>query len=111
MNFDNRSLFISVESSGINYKDNFLEYTIYAYVVDKCLSDNDESLIIMIQENVFVLSQLQDFILQSLDVDFEKIMVAQAPNTDYTQTAAFCSFTISMDKTISGADCDNLNLE
>ncbi len=101
LNFDNRTLFLSIEQSGINHKSNVLRYSVYAYVVDKCIADNDDSLILTIQENVFVLSQLQDFILESHDVDFEDIKIAQAPNTDYTQSAAFCMFTIDMDKMIT----------
>lgn len=108
LNFDNRSLFVSIESSGINYKNNTLQYSMYAYVIDKCIPNDDESLILTIQENIFVLSQLQDFILESHDVDFDDIKVAQALNTDYTQSAAFCMFTIDMDKMVT---CGNIDLE
>lgn len=107
LNFDSRTLFLSVESSGINHKSNVLQYSVYAYVVDKCIANDDASLILTIQENIFVLSQLQDFILETHDVNFDEIKIAQAPNTDYTQSAAFCVFTIDMDKMIT---CDSANV-
>jgi hypothetical protein len=83
--------------------------TFSLFVVDKCISDDQDSLIVSIQENLFVVGQVQDFILSlDNDVEFEEVVVAQAPETEYTSTAAVCSFTVLFDKNI-GCGVDSLN--
>lgn len=105
MNVDARSLFISVESSNISHRLNTNKVTFALFVVDKCLSDDQESLVISMQENLFVVGQVQDFILSlDNDVEFEEVSIAQAPNDDYNLTAAVCSFEVDFDKNISCTD-------
>ena len=109
MNVDSRSLFISVESSNISHKLNTNKVTFALFVVDKCLADDQESLVISMQENLFVVGQVQDFILSlDNDVEFEEVSIAQAPTDEYNLTAAVCSFEVDFDKNISCTD-DSLN--
>lgn len=109
MNVDARSLFISVESSNISHRLNTNKVTFALFVVDKCLADDQESLVISMQENLFVVGQIQDFILSlDNDVEFEEVSIAQAPNDDYNLTAAVCSFEVDFDKNISCTD-ESLN--
>jgi hypothetical protein len=78
-------------------------------VVDKCLADDQESLVISMQENLFVVGQVQDFILSlDNDVEFEEVSIAQAPTDEYNLTAAVCSFEVDFDKNISCTD-ESLN--
>jgi hypothetical protein len=111
MNLDHRSMMISVDSTDIAHQNNMMAVTFSLFVVDKCLADDQDSLIISIQENLFVIGQVQDFIL-SIDneVEFEEVVVAQAPETEYTSTAAVCSFTVLFDKNISCGE-SSLNVE
>lgn len=101
LNVDHRSMMISVDSTDISHQNNMMAVTFSLFVIDKCISDDEDSLIISIQENLFVIGQVQDFILNlDNEVEFEEIVVAQAPERDYTSTAAVCSFTVLFDKNI-----------
>jgi hypothetical protein len=105
MNVDSRSLFISVESGNISHRNNTNTVTFALFAVDKCISDDEESLVSSIQENIFVIGQVQDFILSiDNDVDFEEVTIAQAPTDDYNLTAAVCSFEVEFDKNIVCTD-------
>ena len=105
MNVDARSLFISVESSNISHRNNTNTVTFAVFVVDKCLSDDQDSLVISTQENIFVVGQLQDFILSiDNDVEFEEVNIAQAPSDEYNLTAAVCTFSVDFNKNISCTD-------
>ena len=109
MNVDARSLFISVESSNISHRNNTNTVTFALFVVDKCISDDEESLVSSIQENIFVIGQVQDFILSlDNDVAFDEVTIAQAPTDDYNLTAAVCSFEVEFEKNISCGG-DSLN--
>ena len=105
INIDHRSLFISVDSTDLSHQNNMMAVTFSLFVIDKCLSEDQDSLIVSIQENLFVVSQVQDYILSlDSDVNFDEVVVAQAPDTDYTSTAAVCSFTVLFDKNIKCTD-------
>jgi len=109
MNLDHRSMLISVDSTDIAHQNNMMAVTFSLFVVDKCIADDQDSLIVSIQENLFVVGQVQEFILSlDNDVEFEEVVVAQAPETEYTSTAAVCSFTVLFDKNI-GCGVDSLN--
>ena len=59
MNVDARSLFISVESSNISHRNNTNTVTFAVFVVDKCWSDDQDSLVISITLRLlYVRSQL-----------------------------------------------------
>jgi hypothetical protein len=77
--------------------------------VDKSFSDDEDALVISMQENIFVIGQVQDFILSiDNDVEFGEVTIAQAPSTDYNLTAAVCTFEVDFDKNISCGE-DSLN--
>lgn len=105
INVDARSLFISIESSNISHRNNTNTVTFALFVVDKCLSDDQDSLVISTQENIFVVGQVQDFILSlDNDVEFDEINMAQSPSGDYNLTAAICTFSVDFDKNIACTD-------
>ena len=109
INVSARSLFVSVESSNISHRQNTHKVTFSLFVVDKCLADDQDSLVISMQENLFVIGQVQDFILSlDNDVEFEEVSIAQAPTDEYNLTAAVCTFEVDFDKNISCAD-ESLN--
>lgn len=102
LNLDHRSMFISVESTDLAHQNNMMGVTFNLFLVDKCISDDQDSLVISIQENLFVVGQVQDFILSlDQDVEFNEVVVAQAPETEYTSTAAICTFKVLFDKNLS----------
>ena len=113
MNLTHRSLLLTVESTNISRELNYISVTMSVFVVDKCIAEDQDSLVISAQENIFVISELQDFILGlDNDVSFQEVILAQAPETDYTATAAICQFTALFNRT---SYCDStstaLNLE
>ena len=102
MNVDARSLFISVESTNISHRNNTSKVTFALFVVDKSFSDDEDALVLSMQENIFVIGQVQDFILSiDNDVEFGEVTIAQAPSTDYNLSAAVCTFEVDFDKNIS----------
>lgn len=111
LNLDHRSMFISVESTDLAHQNNMMGVTFNLFLVDKCISDDQDSLVISIQENLFVVGQVQDFILSlDQDVEFNEVVVAQAPETEYTSTAAICTFKVLFDKNLScGSESLNSN--
>jgi hypothetical protein len=111
LNLDHRSMFISVESTDLAHQNNMMGVTFNLFLVDKCISDDQDSLVISIQENLFVVGQVQDFILSlDQDVEFNEVVVAQAPETEYTSTAAICTFKVLFDKNLSCGE-SSLNVE
>lgn len=105
MNVDARSLFISVESTNISHRNNTSKVTFALFVVDKSFSDDEDALVLSMQENIFVIGQVQDFILSiDNDVEFGEVTIAQAPSTDYNLSAAVCTFEVDFDKNISCTD-------
>lgn len=108
-NVDARSVFVSVESTNISHRNNTSKVTFALFVVDKSISEDEDALVLSMQENIFVIGQVQDFILSiDNDVDFGEVTIAQAPNTDYNLTAAVCTFEVDFDKNSSCGE-DSLN--
>jgi hypothetical protein len=68
-------------------------------VFDRVDRKEDLSIILSSEENIFVIGQLQDYLLQELgdsDVEFNDIDIVNAAGTDYNVTSAVCEFTVAL---------------
>jgi hypothetical protein len=112
INVDHRSFFLSLDSTDISRDNNFVSIGFTAVVMDKALSNDSDSVIISSQENIFVINEIQDFILLlGNDVEFEQVFIAQNSSSDYNVTAAICEFTVYFDRTVYCASSESLNIE
>lgn len=112
VNVDHRSFFLSLDSTDISRENNFVSIGFTAVIMDKALSDDSDSIVISSQENIFVINEIQDFILGlGNDVEFEQVFIAQNASSDYNVTAAICEFTVYFDRAVYCASSNSLNLE
>lgn len=79
------------------------ETDILVFMFDKAIAGEDDSVISSMQENLFVLSQLQDFLQQEGEYDFELSGVDQQPlisNENEHITGLSATLTIIADRSI-----------
>lgn len=106
LDLDFRSLVLVIDNTNISRELNYYSLGFNVYIVDKCQTDNPEGMVVSTQENIFVISQLQDYILQQDNVvEFEQVEIANARNDDYTTTVAFCAFNVHFERTTRSGDC------
>ena len=111
-NIKHRSMYVSIESTNISRANNYVSVRLNVFVIDKCFSDDQDSQVLATQENIFVLGELQDYILTlGNDVSFDEIVIAQAPETEYTATAAICEAEILFDRTSYCSSLESFNIE
>lgn len=97
--FDYRTLVIMPLEANITRQLNTPIYTLDfgIIVLDKVPTGDDYASIKSIEENIFLVGQLQDYLLQvGVDVDFESIDLYTAPGEDYNITSASADFTINV---------------
>jgi hypothetical protein len=97
--FNYRSLILIPSSSNLSRDLNSPIYTLSFSVVvlDRTIKDNSLASIQSIEENIFVIGQLQDKLLQiGRDVSFEEIELLNTPLEDYNITTAFSDFDIAL---------------
>lgn len=99
--FEFRSLVLIPSRSNISREANrpIYEITFSVVVFDRVDRKEDLSIILSSEENIFVIGQLQDYLLQELgdsDVEFNDIDIVNAAGTDYNVTSAVCEFTVAL---------------
>lgn len=99
--FEFRSLVLIPSRSNISRESNrpTYEITFSVVVFDRVDRKEDMSIILSSEENIFVIGQLQDYLLQELDdsdVEFNDIDIVNAAGTDYNVTSAVCEFTVAL---------------
>ena len=64
-------------------------------MIDRINPDDDRQMMLSTEENIFVISQFQDYLLQhDNDVSFEDIEVVGVDLEDHTVTTAYSNFTV-----------------
>lgn len=97
--FDYRSLIIVPSSSNISRDLNSPVYTLTftAVILDQISSHDPEMSITSMEENIFILGQLQDYMLQqNIDVDFEDVDLTATALEDYNVTGVYCDFDVRL---------------
>ena len=97
--FDYRTFVLIPSTSNVSRDLNSPIYTLSFTVIllDKVPLDNDLSSISSIEENIFVIGQLQDKMLKlGKDTSFEDIELISTIVEDYNITTAFCNFEINL---------------
>lgn len=97
--FDYRTLVIIPLEANITRQLNSPVYTLDfgIIVMDKVVGDDDYSSIMSTEENIFVIGQLQDYLLQlGMDNDFENIDFYTATGSDYNITTASANFSVTI---------------
>jgi hypothetical protein len=97
--FEFRSLVLLPSRSNISREDNrpVYELTFSVIIFDRVERNSDLGNILSAEENIFIVGQLQDYLLQELgdsDVDFNDIDIINAAGSDYNVTSAVCEFTV-----------------
>lgn len=95
--FDYRTMVMIPSSSNLSRDLNSPVYTLSftLVVLDRTLEDDSLASIQSIEENIFVVGQLQDKLLQlGKDVVFNDIELISSVFEDYNITTAFCDFDV-----------------
>lgn len=107
--FDYRTLVMIPSSSNLSRDLNSPVYTLSftLVVLDRTLLDNSLSSMHSIEENIFVVGQLQDKLLQlDRDVVFGEVELMTSSLEDYNVTTCFCEFEVVLPRNpyIKGID-------
>ena len=99
--FNYRSLILMPSGSNISRDLNRPTYTLDFFLVlfDRIESFDALQIIKSSEENVFVVGQLQDFLMQSandINVEFNNIDIINTKGDDYNITSALCDFSIEL---------------
>ena len=95
--FNYRTLVMIPSSSNLSRDLNSPVYTLSftLVVIDKILQDDSLASISSIEENIFIVGQLQDKLMQiGRDVNFNDIELISSSFEDYNITTAFCDFDV-----------------
>jgi hypothetical protein len=95
--YEYRSMQLLVQKANISRELNSPVYQLdfSVIVVEKIDSEDDRQMMLSTEENIFVVSQFQDYLLQQdNDVTFEDIEVIGVDLEDHTVTTAFSNFTV-----------------
>jgi hypothetical protein len=95
--FEYRTLVMIPSSSNLSRDLNSPVYTLSftLVVIDKTILDDNIASIQSIEENIFVIGQLQDKLLQlDKEVVFNEIELISSALEDYNVTTAFCDFDV-----------------
>lgn len=109
MEFDYRSLIVIPSKSNISRDLSSPVYTLSfsVLILDKAMARNELATIQSIEENIFVVGQLQDYMLQfGIEVDFEDVEITSASASDYNITSVICDFDVVLGRKpyINGID-------
>lgn len=97
--FDYRTLVIVPSSSNISRDLNSPVYTLTftAVILDQVSSHDPEMSIASMEENIFILGQLQDFMLQqNIDVDFDDVELTATAFEDHNITGVYSDFDVRL---------------
>jgi len=95
--FNYRTLVLIPSSSNLSRDLNSPVYTLsfVAVVLDKTINRDSAASIKSIEENIFVIGQLQDKLLQTgIEVNFDEIELMNTLLEDYNITTAFADFDV-----------------
>ena len=95
--FDYRTLSILPLEANISRDLNSPVYTLdfAAIVLDKMIYEDELNTVSVIEENLFIIGQLQDHLIQEgYDVNFDNVDVLSMKEGDYTISSAVCEFQV-----------------
>lgn len=99
LEFDYRSMVVMPLEANITRELNNPIYTLDfgVVVLDKVSKSSDYESIVSVEENIFIIGQLQDYLMQNdMDADFENIDLYTAVGDDYNVTSATADFSINI---------------
>ena len=99
--FDYKQLIITPQIANISREDNNPVYSIEfsVAVLDKCVARNDQSYMLSIEENLFVMGQLQDYLAQQdYTVEFQDVELSSIEAEDYNISGDVCDFTVTLSR-------------
>lgn len=77
-------------------------------ILDKVIYEDEINNIGIIEENLFVIGQLQDYLIQDgYDVDFDNVDVMSMKEGDYTVSSAVCELQVVLARKPYKLDIDN----
>lgn len=95
--FDYRTLSILPLEANISRDLNSPVYTLdfAAIILDKMIYEDELNTVSVIEENLFIIGQLQDHLIQEgYDVNFDNVDVLSMKEGDYTISSAVCEFQV-----------------
>jgi hypothetical protein len=95
--FDYKQLLIIPSEANISRDLNTPVYTLDfgCIVIDRIDMEDDLSYVSIVQENLFIIGQLQDYLIQEgYDVNFEDVDISSGESEDYNISAAICDFSV-----------------
>lgn len=95
--FDYKQLLIIPSEANISRDLNSPVYTLDfgCLIVDRIMMNDDLSYVSIVQENLFIIGQLQDYLIkEGYDVNFEDIDISSGESEDYNISAAICDFSV-----------------
>jgi hypothetical protein len=99
LEFNYRTMILAPVEANITRQLNNPVYSLDFVVVilDRVSMNSDIDSVMSIEENIFVLGQLQDYLIQiGHDVEFDSIDLYSSMMDDYNVTSATASFTINI---------------
>lgn len=99
LEFDYRSMIVMPLEANITRELNNPVYTLDfgVVVLDKVSKSSDYESIVSVEENIFIIGQLQDYLMQNdMDADFDNIDLYTAVGDDYNVTSATADFSINI---------------
>jgi hypothetical protein len=99
LEFDYRSMIVMPLEANITRELSNPVYTLDfgVVVLDKVSKSSDYDSIVSVEENIFIIGQLQDYLMQSgMDADFENIDLYTAVGDDHNVTSATADFSINI---------------
>lgn len=97
--FEYRTLCLLPLEANISRDLNSPVYTLdfAAMVLDKIVYENEMSTVTTIEENLFVIGQLQDYMAQEgYDVEFDSVDIMTMHDENYTVSSGVCEFQVTL---------------
>lgn len=105
-----KQLIITPQSANISRELNSPIYSIEfaVAVLDKCKYGDDKSYMSVLEESLFVIGQLQDYLTQEdYIVEFQDVELASIEAEDFNIAGAVCDFTVTLSRKPHLLDIDN----
>tara|TARA_R110000744_G_scaffold90945_2_gene176531 strand:+ start:384 stop:824 length:441 start_codon:yes stop_codon:yes gene_type:complete len=103
LEFNYRTLVLIPLEANISRRLNSPVYTLDfgLIVLDKVIQEDDYSSVMSTEENIFVIGQLQDYLMQlDMDTDFDDIDFYTSTGDDYNISSASASFSVTIARSI-----------
>lgn len=105
-----RSLVLIPLEANISRELNNPTYTLDfgAIVIDRTIYGDEQAYISSVEENLFVMGQLQDYLLQNSEfVNFDQVEISSSSDQAYNVTIAMTDFTVELARHPYSRDIDN----